>query len=281
MIAVALAIGAGTVMSCSAGASASAAVAPRATEAVPAAGTLRASERKIYPGDRVTFTGQLGTRLTEQRLALQVYRNGNWKRIESRYAGRAGRFRLPEYLDYPAGTYKFRVVGLTGYLTPQARKTRTPTVRVIVEDRPGSFARPWHPGQTFQVARWQVRFDVTDADAWPEAQAAAWRTPPPPGWSYIGVSFAFTRVGPGSAPFWFDNSLSFVGGDGVVYGSSSTVSGTTYRCELAGDWSTSPELYPGASGSATRCLPVPTAAIAGGMWRLSDAEFDSHHVTAS
>jgi hypothetical protein len=248
----------------------------------PAAGTLRVSDRSIFPGDKVTFIGQLGSRVTEQRVNLQMYRNGKWRNIEGRYSGKAGKFRLREPLDYPVGTYRFRVMGVPGYLTAGAPRTVTPTVKVNIVAKPGSLDAPWRPGQLITGGGWRLTLGTTDTDSWPELYAT-WNEskPPPPGYSYISVPIAFTRTGPGSSHAGYANSLKFVGSDKAVYGQGTDVNGAEYYCSLSNDWEDAPELYTGGSGSGSECLLVPTAAIAGGLWRLEDNDYNYHYITIS
>lgn len=239
-------------------------------------GSLSATPTAVYTGDRVRFSGWLVRGKMNQKAILQVWRDGDWRRADMDYTNRRGQFVHKTDMDYPAGTYRFRVLGKPSrlYEVPQVI---TRTVRVSIKDRPGSQALPWRPGQWFSVQDWRIALGVTTSDAWPVLQSQnSYADPPPPGWAYIAVPLAFQRTGAGSGKAWIENDLDFVGGDGVVYDSSTEVNGTDYYCSLDNDWSDAPELYTGASATGTECLLVRQSALPGGLWRFEGAYEDPY-----
>ena len=243
-------------------------------------GTLAVSDSRVYPGDGVKFKGRLPERVASRKYLLQVRRGGTWRTVERGYTKRGGRFKVKASLDYAPGRYVFRIYGKPSRLYGVGR-SKTRTVSVRVEVRPGSLAAPWRPGQRFSMDEWSVVFGLTDTDAWPELSTKYNDGPPPAGWAYIAVPMSFTRTGSGSGSAWADLSLGFVGSDGVVYTSFAEVNGTEYSCYLSNDWIDAPELYTGASTTATDCMLVRQSAIAGGLWRVSDYGEVEHFVTVS
>jgi hypothetical protein len=233
-------------------------------------GRLKVNDRSLYVGDDATFTGQLGPREKSQKYVLQVRGEGNWRKATtSGYSKRDGRFVVKADLDYAASTYTFRVFGKARPVLG-IPATVTPAVKVTLSDRPGSREAPWRPGQPLELTDWRAILAATDTDAWPEIQATqSEEDAPPPGWTYITVPMTFTRTGPGSGNAWVDLTLDFVGSDGVVYSSFTTVNDVEYSCYLPSDWIRAPELYAGSTATATDCMLVPQAAVAGGLWRMS------------
>lgn len=243
-------------------------------------GAIAVNDSTIYPGDSVKFTGRLPERLSSRKYLLQVRKSGTWRTVERGYTKRGGRFKLEESLDYSPGRYVFRVLGKPSRLYDVGQsKTRTVSVRIGL--RPGSMDAPWIPGQRFSMDQWSVVFGTTDTDAWPELSTKYNDGPPPAGWAYIAVPMSFTRTGSGSGSVWADLSLGFVGSDGVVYTSFADVNGTEYSCYLSNDWIDAPELYTGASSTATDCMLVRQSAISGGLWRVSDYGEVEQFVTIS
>lgn len=243
-------------------------------------GALAVSDSSIYPGDSVRFTGRLPERVSSRRYVLQVRKNGTWRTVERGYTKRGGRFKVEASLDYPPGRYVFRVFGKPSRLY-EVGPSKTRTVALRVDVRPGSMDAPWRPGQRFSMDEWSVAFGATDTDAWPELSTKYNDGPPPAGWAYIAVPMLFTRTGSGSGSAWADLSLGFVGSDGVVYTSFADVNGTEYSCYLSNDWIDAPELYTGASTTATDCMLVRQSAIPGGLWRVSDYGDVEQFVTVS
>lgn len=242
----------------------------------PAGGALSVSDKTITAGDAVEFKGWLVRGAMNQKALLQVWRNGNWRKVAYDYTNRRGQFSIKIDLDYPAGSYRFRVLGKPSRLY-EVPLVITPKTRVAVSPRPGSMEAPWRPGQWFSIADWRFGFNPTITDAWPLKQSQSPSAdPPPPGWAYVAVAFGYQRTGSGSGHPYVDNELRFVGSDGVVYTGYATVGGKDYYCSLDDDWLYAPEVYTGGSASGSECVVVQQAAIGGGMWRLSnyDAEFD-------
>lgn len=241
-----------------------------ASAATAAPASLNATPRSIYERETVKFTGTLVRGKLNQKAVLQIWRNGSWRGTgDYDYTNRRGKFALEHTMDYDPGAHRFRMLGKRSrlYEVPQVVTNK---VRVTVKDKPGSQSLPWRPGQWFDVENWQFAFNPTITDAWPIVDSQdEYADPPPPGWSYVAVALGFVRTGTGSGRAWIENDLAFVGGDGVVYSGGEDINGEYVSCALDNDWSDAPELYAGARSSGTECLPVPTAAIAGGMWRLS------------
>lgn len=242
--------------------------APRASSAARA--SLSASPQSLYERESVKFTGTLVRGKLNQKAVLQVWRDGSWRGTgDYDSTNRRGKFVISHVMDYEPGAHRFRVMGKRSrlYDVPQVVTNK---VRIAVKDKPGSQSLPWRPNQWFTVEDWQFAFNPTITDAWPIVRSQSeYADAPPPGWSYVTVALGFVRTGPGSGRAWIENDLAFVGGDGVVYSGGQDLNGDYVYCSLNNDWSDAPELYTGARSSGTECLPVPTAAIAGGAWRLS------------
>jgi hypothetical protein len=254
-------------------------VAP-AGAAAPAKPSLSVSKSSVTAGDSVEFTGRLVRGKMNQKAVLQVWRAGKWSKLDSDYTNRQGKFEMEVELDEP-GSYRFRVLGKKSRLY-EVPELVTPKVRVRVAVRPGSMDAPWQPGQWFSIADWRFAFNSTVTDAWPVKQSQSPSAePPPPGWAYVAVEFGYQYTGAGSDQPWGDNSLNFVGSDGVVYTGYATVNGHEYYCSLDNDWLYAPEVYTGGSASASECNVVPQAVIAGGKWRMSNYDADDQFVTIS
>lgn len=242
--------------------------APRASSAARA--SLSASPPSLYERESVRFTGTLVRGKLNQKAVLQVWRDGSWRGTDDYdFTNRRGKFVISHVMDYEPGAHRFRVMGKRSrlYDVPQVVTNK---VRIAVKDKPGSQSLPWRPNEWFTVEDWQFAFNPTITDAWPIVRSQSeYADPPPPGWSYVTVALGFVRTGPGSGRAWIENDLAFVGGDGVVYSGGQDLNGNYVYCTLDNDWSDAPELYTGARSSGTECLPVPTAAIPGGAWRLS------------
>ncbi len=246
----------------------------------PGKPTLTVSSTSVTAGDSVKFTGRLVRGKLNQKAVLQVWRAGKWSKLDSDYTNRQGKFSMETDLDEP-GSYRFRVLGKKSRLY-EVPELVTPKVRVRVAVRPGSMDAPWRPGQWFSMTDWKFAFNPTVTDAWPVKQSQSPSAdPPPPGWAYVAVGFGYQYTGSGSGQPWIDNSLNFVGSDGVVYAGYATVNGHEYYCSLDNDWASAPEVYTGGSASASECNVVPQAAIAGGKWRMSNYDDDDQFVTIS
>ncbi len=247
--------------------------APGAEASIRMGGSLNVSDRSVYAGDVIKFTGRLPQRGEYDAYVLQVRKGTKWRKVEDGYTKPRGKYAVKVTLDvddWPSKRFVFRVLGKADRYDG-LKKVVTPKVSVRVSDRPGSKERPWAPGHAFELDEWTATLGVTDTDAWPERQAYYSEADPPPvGWSYIAVPMWFTRSVTGSGKPWVDLSLQFVGNDGVVYRSYATVDGYDYFCWLGDDWTDSPEVYQGATSAGTACVPVRTSAIAGGVWRISD-----------
>lgn len=241
----------------------------------PGKPTLTVSSSAVTAGDSVKFTGRLVRGKLNQKAVLQVWRAGKWSKIDSDYTNRQGKFSMKADLNEP-GSYRFRVLGKRSRLY-EVPEVVTPKVRVRVAVRPGSMEAPWRPRQWFTVADWKWAFNPTVTDAWPVKQSQSPSADPPPaGWAYVAVAFGYQYIGAGSSQPYVENDLEFVGNDGVVYKGYATVAGHEYYCSLENDWIYAAEVYTGGTSSASECVVVPQAAIAGGMWRVSnyDAPFD-------
>lgn len=230
-----------------------------------------ATPRSLYPGDAIKFSGWLVRGKMNQRALLQVNNNGAWRTLDRDYTNRRGQFVFKGYLreDRAPGTYRYRVLGKASrlYGVPQVI---TRPVRITVKTRPGSRELPWRPGQWFSVEDWRFALGTTTTDAWPVVHSQSqYADPPPPGWSYVAVPMTFTRTGAGSGNAWIENTLEFVGGNGLVYGGGQDINGDYVYCSLNNDWSDAPEVYAGATTSGSECVVVPTAAVGGGVWRMT------------
>lgn len=242
--------------------------APEAREA-PRGGHLSVSPRTLYSGDAVKFTGWLVRGKKNQKAILQIKSNGRWRALDSDYTNRRGKFSFKGTITREPATYRYRVLGKPSRVWGVPQVITRP-VTVTVEARPGSQALPWRPSQWFSVEDWRFALNSTVTDAWPVLHSQdQYADPPPPGWTYVAVALGFTRTGPGSGKAWVENDLEFVGGNGVVYSGGEDIGGNYYSCSLDNDWLYAPEVYTGASASGTECVTVPTAAITGGLWRMT------------
>jgi hypothetical protein len=107
---------------------------------------------------------------------------------------------------------------------------------------------------------------AADTDAWPEISAEnMFNDAPEPGWSFVTVPVTYTNIGTTAEQPWWETDVDFVGSNGVVYDNGS---GDQY-CGVVPDQAMDiDDMYPGATATGNECVVVPTAYVAGGLWRV-------------
>lgn len=135
---------------------------------------------------------------------------------------------------------------------------------------------PFQVGQTFEYGAWELTFEPTDTDAWPEIQQyqieewgddESYHTPPPDGMNYVMTEVTATYIAEGSedpAVLNFD----YVGSAGNVY------SDLIIMVDFPND-NLSQEVYTGASVTSNILQVVDAEQAEGGVWRIKEAYFDS------
>lgn len=231
---------------------------------------LHAATRSAVVGSRVFVNGKLPTR-GRRPVAFQVRESG-WKTLAKGRTTAKGAFGF-SVTSNVSGTYTYRVSAARAHGL-KAVVTRTTTVRFVPRPAPapalGSRQNPYAAGTSFALGPWSFSLGYTNTDAWGEIAAEnMYNSPPEPGWSYVMVPVTYTYEGSGSEEPYFDTGVEYVGSDGIAY---SDWQGDQMCGVLPDDASDIGDMYAGASATGNICAVVPTSAIAGGSWRVTDNE---------
>jgi hypothetical protein len=254
---------------------------PPAANAAVTAGSLWASPNSVTSSAVVRFAGSLPTKV-KRPFVLQRKTASGWSSVTGGRTTRKGKISVATAAPSAAGSYAYRVTAKKFVAGGRAYKAiKTPTAGLRVAPAPGSRENPLAINTPFQSASWRFNIGRADFDAWPEIAAEnMFNDPPPAGWSYVTVPVTYTYLGSGTGqPFW-DTNLEFVGNDGLVYDEG--VNGI-YCGVVPNQTSDMPDMFAGATATGNECVPVPTHAIAGGVWRATGETLQTNwvYVTAN
>lgn len=252
------------------------------------AGKLSTSTPSVASSGKLGFSGKLPTAV-RRTVILQRKTSSGWTAVTKGKTSRRGKIGLTASAPSRAGKYTFRVKAPRHETRSKTYKTiKTPSVAVtVLAPAPppppapapppplGSRENPLSINTPFQSSVWHFTVGAADFDAWPEiAVENIFNVPPPLGWSYVTVPVTYTYLGTSTgSPFW-DTELEYVGNNGIVYDD-----GISPGCGVVPNQvSDLGDMYPGATATGNECVPVPTSAIPGGMWRVSGETFPTNFV---
>ena len=288
-----------TILLASVVASTSMGASPSAEASGTVGGDMTTSTPQVRPGEVVVLHGRLATRL-KRPVKLQRRSSSGWVVVARASTSRRGAasFRVPA--PSRTGDYRFRLAApqatvagkrlsatgtpsvfvrvVTGAVTPALPPPTSPPPLLPVPPPPpllpvppppppaGSRENPLAINTPFSSSVWGFSVGGTDTDSWPEIAAEnMFNDPPPAGWSYVTAPVTVTYRGSGSDSPWLSTYVEFVGSNGVVY----TDYSATAWCGVVPDaYGDIPEMYAGGSATGNACAVVPTAYIAGGLWRI-------------
>lgn len=218
------------------------------------------------PGTKVTFVVK-ATKVTKYQ--WQKSSKGKWKSIS-----KANRSKLSVTARPNINGTKYRVKVSNGkkFRYSRAAKLTVRAAKQPVVDPWGSRTNPVATWSPFNSGAWGFVLEPTDTDAWPEIRATnMFNDPPQLGYSYVTVAATVTYQGTKTGTPWLGTKAEFLGSDGRIY---TKMFGDHWCGVIPMSISDVDDMYPGASVRGNYCAVVPTAAIAGGLWRVNGGSDD-------
>jgi hypothetical protein len=258
------------------------ALVPSPSQAGETAGRLTMSVDSVTTRAEVGFLAQFPTKLRRPVVLERRARSG-WVKVTTGRTNRRGVASIAVRAPSKAGAYKYRVTATRTRVNGRVLRTlTTPVARLKVTAPPdGTVRHPFEIGTEIVNGSWRFALDKTDTNAWQWLQygdPANGRPPPAPpfpGWSYITVPVTFTNLAGGPRPPMTTTDIDFLGSDGVVY---DDLSGGQSCSPVPGGVANLILLGPDLPVTAIECAVVPTAVIAGGLWRVNGGDIDTEPV---
>lgn len=238
--------------------------------ALVTAGPAAAASKPVIKTQPKSVTAAPGTKVTFVVKAAKVTKyqwqkssKGKWKSISK---AKRSKFSVTARSNINGTKYRVKVLNGKKFRYSRAAKLTVRAVKRPVVDPSGSRTNPVPVWTPFNSGAWGFVLEPTDTDAWPEIQSAnMFNDPPQPGYSYVTVAATVTYRGAKTGIPWFGTRAEFLGSDGRIY---TNMSGDHWCGVVPQSVTDIDDMYPGASARGNYCAVVPTAAIAGGLWRV-------------